>query len=140
MLSEAFIKALHRSMFGEVWSWAGSYRRRATNIGVAPHQISVALREHLDTAQYWMDSRPFQPDEIAVMVHHRLVQIHPFPNGNGRHTRLMADLVAEQLGRPVFTWGRSSLLAAGPVRSTYIKALRAADNHDIAALLAFARS
>lgn len=140
LLSEAFIKALHRSMFGEVWSWAGSYRRRATNIGVAPHQISVALREHLDTAQYWMDSRPFPPDEIAVMVHHRLVQIHPFPNGNGRHTRLMADLVAEQLGRPVFTWGRSSLLAAGPVRSTYIKALRAADNHDIAALLAFARS
>lgn len=140
LLSETYVCSLHRAMFGEVWTWAGSYRVRETNIGVPPHQIPVGLREHLDTARYWVDKRPFEPDEIAVLVHHRLVQIHPFPNGNGRHTRLMADLVAGQLGRPPFSWGRRSLTDAGPVRRAYIAALREADNHNIAPLLAFARS
>lgn len=140
LLSEAFLRSLHRSMFGDVWTWAGDYRLRETNIGVVPRQIPMALREHLETARYWLDERPLAPDEIAVLIHHRLVQIHPFANGNGRHTRLMADLVAEQLGRPAFTWGRTSLLAAGPTRTTYVEALREADRHNIAPLLAFARS
>lgn len=140
LLSESFICALHRAMFGEVWRWAGKYRNREANIGVLPHGIPVALRECLDTARYWLENRPFPEDEIAVRVHHRLVQIHPFPNGNGRHTRLMADLVAEQLGRPVFTWGRSSLVEAGPTRTAYIAALRDADSQNIGPLLAFARN
>lgn len=140
ILTDSFVRALHKAMFGDVWHWAGEYRTRETNIGVPPHHVPIALRECLDTAQFWLDARPFADDEIAVLVHHRLVQIHPFPNGNGRHTRLMADLVAERLGRPVFTWGRASLAAAGPTRATYISALRAADNQDTGPLLAFARS
>lgn len=140
LMSETFLRSLHRSMFRDVWAWAGDYRSRETNIGVPPHLIPIALREHLDTARYWMDERPFPPDEIAVLIHHRLVQIHPFPNGNGRHTRLMADLVAEELGRPPFTWGRTNLVEAGPTRAAYIAALREADGHNIAPLLAFARS
>jgi Fic-DOC domain mobile mystery protein B len=140
LLGESFICALHKAMFGDVWSWAGQYRGRETNIGVMPYRIPVALRECCDTARYWIENRPFSEDEIAVHVHHRLVQIHPFANGNGRHTRLMADLVAERLGRPSFTWGRTSLIAAGPTRAAYIAALREADNQNIQPLLAFARS
>ncbi len=140
LLSEDFARALHRAMFRDVWRWAGEYRTRETNIGVLPHGIRPAMREFLDTARYWLETRPFPDDEIALLVHHRLVQIHPFPNGNGRHTRLMADLVAEQLGRSPFTWGRTSLVAAGPTRASYIAALREADNHHLAPLLAFARS
>ena len=140
LLSEDFVCALHRAMFGDVWRWAGRYRTRETNIGVLPHRIRPALREHLDTANYWLEHRPFAPDETAVLIHHRLVQIHPFPNGNGRHTRMMADLVAERLGQPAFTWGRTSLIAAGPTRAAYIAALREADDQNIAPLLAFARS
>lgn len=139
-MTEAFIRSLHKAMFGEVWSWAGQFRTRETNIGVPPYQVPLALRELLDTMQYWLAARPFPPDEIAVHLHHRLVQIHPFPNGNGRHTRALADLLIEQLGRPVFTWGRNGLLHDGPVRAAYIAALRQADDHDIAPLLAFARS
>jgi Fic-DOC domain mobile mystery protein B len=140
LLTDSFVRALHKAMFGEVWRWAGTYRTRETNIGVLPYRIPEALKECLETARFWLETRPFPEDEIAVLVHHRLVQIHPFPNGNGRHTRLMADLVAEQLGRQPFTWGRISLVEAGPTRATYIAALRAADDHDVRPLLAFARS
>lgn len=140
LLSEQFIRSLHRAMFGDVWDWAGQFRTRETNIGVQPYQIPAALRELLDTMEYWLSTRPFPSDEIAVHLHHRLVQIHPFPNGNGRHTRAMADLLAESLGEPTFSWGRSSLLQNGPVRASYIAALREADEHNIGPLLAFARS
>lgn len=140
LLSETFIRALHRAMFGSVWTWAGSVRRRETNIGVEPNTIPASLRELLDTARYWQDSSTFPPDEFAVRFHHRLVQIHPFPNGNGRHTRVMADLLIERAGGAPFTWGRDNLIADGPTRAAYIAALRQADALDIAPLLAFARS
>ncbi len=140
LLSDGYLRSLHKAMFGEVWSWAGRLRTRETNIGVPPHSIPIAIRELLDTAQYWVDRRPFPPDAIAVHLHHRLVQIHPFPNGNGRHTRLVADLLVEQLGRPVFSWGRTSLVDAGPLRASYIAAIKEADRQNIEPLLAFARS
>jgi Fic-DOC domain mobile mystery protein B len=140
LLSEAFICALHRAMFADVWAWAGGFRRRETNIGVEPNTIRASVRELLDTARYWQDSSTFPPDEFAVRFHHRLVQIHPFPNGNGRHTRVMADLLIERSGGTPFTWGRDKLTADGPTRSAYIAALRQADALDIGPLLAFARS
>jgi len=110
------------------------------NIGVTPFQIEIELRTLLDDARYWIDHKTFSPDEIAVRFHHRLVWIHPFPNGNGRHARLAADLLAVALGRPRFTWGSASLVEAATTRAQYVSALKAADNHDIAPLLAFARS
>lgn len=140
LLSENFVRSLHRAMFGDVWTWAGTFRVRETNLGHEPYRIAVSLRELLDTTGYWLRTQPFPPDEIAVHLHHRMVQIHPFPNGNGRHTRLMADLMVENLGGASFTWGRGSLGQEGPTRAAYIAALRAADNQDIAPLLAFARS
>lgn len=140
LLTETFILRLHRQMFGDVWRWAGTIRQRETNIGHQPHRIRPALRELLETARWWREERPLPIDEIAVHLHHQLVQIHPFPNGNGRHTRLMADLLLEELGGEPFTWGRRNLVAASSTRANYIDALRAADTLDIAPLLAFARS
>jgi len=139
-LSEKFVKDLHRRMLGDVWRWAGKFRASARNMGIDYWQIPVALRQLLDDAKAWIEYNAYPPDEIAVRFHHRLVQIHPFPNGNGRHSRLMADLLAMQLGRERFSWGRGSLRTAGAARARYVEALRAADDRDIALLLAFARA
>jgi len=140
LLSESFLRRLHRRMFNRVWRWAGRYRTSEKNIGVAPYLIEVQIREFLDDAHYWIEHNAYAADEIAVRVHHRLVSIHPFPNGNGRWSRLVADLLIVSLGSARFTWGQQNLHAAGDVRERYIDALHAADSHDIRPLLAFARS
>lgn len=140
LLSEEFIRRLHKRLFGDVWAWAGEFRKTERNIGIEPVQIPVELRTAFDDARYWIEHETFPPDEIAVRLHHRLVAIHPFPNGNGRTTRLMGDLVAARLGQEPFTWGRQNLTDVSETRARYIAALRAADNHDIGPLLEFARS
>lgn len=140
LLTETFIRGLHRRMFGSVWECAGEYRTTARNLGVEHWDIRVEMRKLVDDASYWLDNKLYSPDEIAIRLHHRLVLIHPFPNGNGRVSRLMADLLVVAQGRDRFTWGSANLIDAGETRNRYIEALRAADNHDIAPLLAFARS
>jgi Fic-DOC domain mobile mystery protein B len=139
-MNEAFVRSLHRRMFGDVWRWAGAYRTSNKNIGVGRDQIQLRLNEALDNVRYWVEHKTFRPDEIAVRFHHALVFIHPFPNGNGRWSRLMADILAVRLGQPRFTWGRSALRAADETRQAYIEALKAADNHNFSGLIAFARS
>jgi Fic-DOC domain mobile mystery protein B len=140
LLSEKFVKDLHRQMLGDVWRWAGRFRTSERNLGIEYFQIPVALRQLLHDAKAWIEYSTYRPDEIAVRFHHRLVQIHPFPNGNGRHSRLMADLLVMQFGQERFSWGRESLRDAGATRERYMEALRAADNHNIGPLLAFARA
>jgi Fic-DOC domain mobile mystery protein B len=140
LLSEKFIKDLHKHMFGDVWRWAGKFRTSQRNIGIDYWLIPTELRQLLDDSQAWIELGTYPADEIAVRLHHRLVRIHPFPNGNGRHARLMADLLAMRLGRERFSWGRESLRDHGAARTRYMEALRAADNHDIALLLAFSRA
>lgn len=139
-VQESFGRNLHKRMFGKVWRWAGSYRTTNKNIGIEYGMIHARLAETFERVRYWEQNQTFSADEIAVRFHHELVAIHPFPNGNGRWSRLMADLLVVRLGQPRFTWGRSSLRAGDEVRRAYIAALRAADNHDIGPLLAFARS
>lgn len=140
LLSEKFIKDLHAHMLGDVWRWAGKFRTTERNLGIPFFEIPVAVRQLLEDAKAWVQYKTYPPDEIAVRFHHRLVQIHPFPNGNGRHSRLMADLLVMSLGGERFSWGSASLQQAGDVRRRYIGALQAADNHDYARLLRFARS
>ncbi len=145
ILNEAFVRQLHKQMFGDTWRWAGSFRTSDKNIGIDWPKISIELRKLLDDVHYQIEHASYPPDEIAVRFHHRLVAIHPFPNGNGRHARLMADLLAERLGQPRFTWGSRGLVDAGLVdasatRQAYIAALQAADARDYAPLRAFARS
>jgi len=140
ILTDRYAKTLHKQMFGDVWNWAGKYRERESNIGIPPHLISTEVTALFGDARYWLDHKTYEPDELAVRLHHRLVAIHPFANGNGRHTRLMADLLVERMGREPFTWGRRSLVEASELRASYIAALQAADNHMIELLLTFARS
>ncbi len=140
VLDESFLKNLHKRMFSRVWKWAGTFRQSAKNIGVDAYKIPTDLRHLLDDCRYWIEHGTYELDEIAARFHHRLVLTHPFPNGNGRHARTAADLLLAALGRPRFTWGRANLVNAGDTRDAYIAALHAADNHDIAPLLAFVRS
>jgi Fic-DOC domain mobile mystery protein B len=140
LLSEKFIKDLHRQMLGDVWKWAGKFRQSERNIGIPFYEIPTALRLLLEDTKIWIECKTYQPDEIAVRFHHRLVQIHPFANGNGRHSRLIADLLVLQLGQNRFSWGRTNLQDPSATRAQYIAALRAADSYDIEPLLVFARS
>lgn len=137
ILNETFIKNLHKKMFGDIWKWAGTFRTTERNIGVAPYEIQPKLRILLDDVKFWIDNRTFSPKEIAIRFHHRLVQIHPFPNGNGRISRLMADLLMRQFGLPVLNWGSGSLTEISELRRKYILALQEADNGDYSSLLCF---
>jgi Fic-DOC domain mobile mystery protein B len=127
-------------MFGSVWDWAGQVRRTDKSIGVDKFSIRTEVRKLVDDARYWRDNDVYVPDEIAVRFHHRLVWIHPFPNGNGRHARMMADLIVKQAGLTPFSWGGASLIATSELRTEYISALRKADQGDITPLMEFARS
>lgn len=141
MLDEDVLRELHRRMFGKVWAWAGDYSKENNRrIGSDSFRIPLDLRQMLDDVRYWIEHDTYPADEIALRFHHRLTQIHPFPNGNGRLSRLAADLLAKHLGQPYFSWGRTSLIEAGATRGQYIEALRAADLHDLEPLLRFARS
>lgn len=141
ILTEEFVMELHRRMLSDVWKWAGSFRRTDKNIGVSKHYVGVELRALLDDCKYWIDHVTFPLEEIAIRFKHRLVAIHCFANGNGRHSRLMADLIAEKVfGLKPFSWGGKSLTSTSDIRSTYIAALREADQSNYEPLMLFVRS
>lgn len=139
VFKDDFIRLLHKRLFGDVWSWAGEYRRTEKNIGIDPLQISVQLRMLLDNARYWSEYNTFTPLEAAARFHHRLVQIHLFSNGNGRHARIATDIMLEEVyEHPPINWASGfNLQADNKRRDNYIAALRAADAGDFRALLAF---
>lgn len=141
IFSEQFVCMLHKRMYSNVWSWAGCFRKTNKNIGIDKWQIPIALRTLLDDVRYWHENNIYAPDEIAIRFKHRIVSIHCFPNGNGRHSRLMADIIIEKVYKlPVFTWGSSNLSNENNSRSLYLASVKAADNGDLAPLIAFARS
>ncbi len=141
MLDYAFVFKLHRRMFGDVWRWAGTQRKRATNIGVDPAQISEQTKQAIDDARFWHEHETYSVDELAARLHHRLVVVHPFPNGNGRCTRLVADLYLLSVDEAAFTWGAGGRLDEdGDARQVYLEALRAANDGDYLPLVAFARA
>lgn len=140
LVTERFVKDLHKRMFGDVWSWAGKFRNSEKTLGIPFYEIPTSLRQLLDDAAVWIEYNSYSSDEIAVRFSHRLVQIHPFPNGNGRHSRLMADLIVMDLGGERFTWGSATLHQAGTIRQQYIQSLQKADSNDLSLLLAFSRS
>jgi Fic-DOC domain mobile mystery protein B len=140
LLEEEFLNHLHRRMYGNVWRWAGRYRTSGKNIGIDTYRIPTELRQLLDDCRYWIENGTYEPDEIAVRFHHRIVSIHCYPNGNGRHARLAADLLLKSMGHERFSWGGKNLVDVGETRGRYIAALQAADKHDIGPLLEFVRS
>ena len=140
LLEEGFLNNLHKRMYGNVWRWAGRYRTSGKNIGIDAYRIPTELRQLLDDCRYWIENGTYEPDEIAVRFHHRIVSIHCYPNGNGRHARLAADLLLKSMGQERFSWGGENLVDVGETRERYIAALQAADEHDIGPLLEFVRS
>lgn len=138
--SDTFLRELHKKMFGDVWKWAGTYRNSERNIGVAPFQIPIKLMQLFDDVKFWIENKTYSNREIAVRLHHKLVQIHPFPNGNGRVSRLMADLVLEKLEGTKLYWGNTNLVNVSEIRSSYIAALRKADAGDYTDLIKFTRT
>ena len=141
VLTEKFIKTLHQKMFGKVWRWAGTFRRSGKNIGVDWMQIPVQLHTLLQDVRYWMDHKTYPSDEIAVRFHHKMVWIHLFPNGNGRHARLMTDILLKDVFKQKpFTWNMKNIDVEDNVRTFYLKALRTADQDDYTILLEFVRS
>ena len=139
IFGEGFAIELHRQLFGQVWNWAGTFRTTGKNIGVEPAQIGSQLRVVLDDARYWADKGTYVPREAAVRLHHRIVLVHPFANGNGRHARILADAVLEKIYKvdPIDWTAGSDLQKMNERRAGYIAALKAADRHDITPLLAF---
>ncbi len=141
IFNETFIRELHRKMYGNVWAWAGTFRKTNKNLGVDKWEISLELKKLLDDAIFWVENKSYTPDEIVIRFKHRLVSIHCFPNGNGRHSRLMADIIIDKVYKlPVFTWGDTNLMPPGDVRNTYLKAIKEADKGNYSNLLAFSRS
>lgn len=140
VLDEKFLKNLHKRMYGNVWKWAGHYRTTGKNIGVDAYRIPTELHQLFEDCRYWADHRTYEPDEIVARFHHRLVTIHCYPNGNGRHSRLAADLLLKTMDRERFSWGGKTLVNDGETRKRYIAALQEADRHEIGPLLMFVRS
>jgi Fic-DOC domain mobile mystery protein B len=143
LLSEKFILSLHKKMYGDVWKWAGKFRTTEKNLGIPFPLIGIELRKLIDDTLFWINNKSFPSDEIAIRFKHRIVSIHCFPNGNGRHSRLMADLIVEKIFHtPVFTWGHSHshLSSNDEVRTTYLTALKEADRNNYHPLIEFARS
>ena len=140
-LSDEFVRGLHKRMFGMVWKWAGKYRLSNKNIGCDWHHVPSEVRKLCGDVAFWIARNTYPWDEIGARFHHRLVSIHPFPNGNGRHARLMTDILLTSHGQDLFSWGANSNLAhSGEARSRYISALREADDRRFESLLTFARS
>lgn len=146
LLDDMTLRAIHKEMFGDVWAWAGSYRRRMTNIGVMPEQVPMRTRElclnTLAMAEFCDRNNTQSCDELACRFHWELVRIHPFLNGNGRHARMVADLFAMALGRPAFTWGSNNAASVNTARATYLAAIQKANETrgDVTDLTTFARS
>ena len=137
-LSISFIKELHLKLFGEVWEWAGTFRTTEKSIGIDPIKISVDLENLLADTKYWIDHNTYKREEFAARFHHRLVSIHPFPNGNGRFARIITDVIlSEMLNVHTINWGANALLTDNQHRDNYIKALRLADKHNYSELINF---
>ena len=140
VLAEQFISNLHKRMYSNVWRWAGQHRTSDKNIGIDAYRIPTEFRQLLDDCRYSIENNTYEPDEIAARFHHKLVSIHLYPNGNGRHARLATDLLLKSMSRERFSWGSRNLVDAGQTRERYIDALQAADKHDFGPLLEFVRS
>lgn len=141
VFTEKFIRDVHKRMYSDVWAWAGEFRKTDKNIGIDKWQIPTELRNLLDDTKFWIANNVYPPEEIAVRFKHRIVSIHCFANGNGRHSRLMADIIIEKVFKQsVFTWGAANLIKQGDIRTAYLNAIKAADAGDIEPLIKFARS
>ena len=138
--TDTFVRDLHRKMFDQTWKWASAYRTSGKKIGIDWPQIPEQVRVACENARYWIENEEYEPVELSVRFHHRLVFVYPFPNGNGRHARLMADiLLMKHFAADRLSWGGQNLGKAGESRNEYMAALAEADQGSFRRILAFAR-
>ena len=128
--------SLHEEMFSNVWNWAGKLRQIELSIGVKAYLVSTELKKLVDDIQYWDKNHTFDTEETATRIHHRAVQIHPFQNGNGRWSRMLANIYMRQHGKMPVRWQEDLLAKENPNRDAYINALKKADNGDYDLLIA----
>ena len=140
LLTLRMLKELHRRMFDRTWKWAGTFRTTDTNIGLPWPEISVAVKRLCDDVTFQVANSVYAADELVVRFHHRMVLVHPFLNGNGRHARSASDILMRRQGGTPFTWGTASLNRDGSAREEYLAALREADQGDPQRLIRFVRS
>ncbi|WP_165750263.1 mobile mystery protein B [Cellulophaga sp. Z1A5H] len=141
ILTKKFVRDLHKRMYGDVWKWAGDFRKTEKNIGIPWTQIGIELKNLLDDTKYWIENKTYSPEEIAIRFKHRIVSIHCFPNGNGRHSRMMADIIMESIfGNEIFSWHQSNMVKSNEIRKEYINALKKADDGNVAPLIKFAKN
>jgi Fic-DOC domain mobile mystery protein B len=141
IVSEEFVRELHYKMFGDVWKWAGEFRRSNKNMGCDWKLVSMQLKQLNDDCNYWILNKPFSEEEIAIRYKHRIVSIHCFSNGNGRHSRLMGDVIISHIfGKNFFTWGGASLVKNEKTRTNYLKVIKQADKGEIKPLITFAKT
>ena len=136
LISTDFQNELHKKMLGKVWKWAGKIRSRKTNIGVNHLQIEISRKQLYDDAIFWFQNETFDPIELALRFHHRLVKIHCYPNGNGRHSRIIADLMLEKVFKAApLNWKGNDFVNINKFRTKYIAALKEADKGNYVPLL-----
>ena len=141
ILTEKFIKDLHKRMYGDVWKWAGQFRKTEKNLGIPSRQIGIELMNLLNDTTNWIANKTFSSEEVAIRFKHRIVSIHCFPNGNGRHSRMMADIIMESIfDNEIFSWHKSNMVQASEIRRKYIVALKEADHGNISPLINFAKN
>jgi Fic-DOC domain mobile mystery protein B len=137
-LSIEFLCKLHEKLFGEVWKWAGKFRTVEVNISkYRHHDVRPQLHNFFEDIKLWISGGKMSWDEISAEMHHRLVTIHPFPNGNGRTTRIFTEYVQKRNQQQVTSWGSTRKIDQKKRRDDYIKALRLADIGDFRALIDF---
>jgi Fic-DOC domain mobile mystery protein B len=141
IISEEFVRELHFKMFKDVWKWAGEFRRTNKNLGCEWIQVNTQLKQLNDDCRYWLENKTYSEEEIAIRYKHRIVSIHCFSNGNGRHSRLMGDVIVNHIfGQKVFSWGGKNLNKKSEGRAAYLKSVKQADNGNIKSLIEFART
>jgi Fic-DOC domain mobile mystery protein B len=130
---------LHRQMFGEVWRWAGQKRTTELNIGVPFHRIDVDLKNLMADLAFWREKGEMDPIEQVARLHHRAVFIHPFLNGNGRWSRLLANIFQKQSTDKLTIWPEETVGNASVIREEYLAAVRSGDKGDYNPLIALHR-
>lgn len=141
IFDRAFVTNLHKALFGDVWEWAGIFRQRQLNIGIDPKNIPVDLHNFLEDAKCWVEFKHYDNLELSARIQHRLVQIHPFVNGNGRHSRIFTDIVRVYLlGEKPMKWAYAKLEDLTEERSSYITGLRKADEGDFSVFIKYLQS
>lgn len=132
---EPFLRQVHIDMLGNVWTWAGTYRTTQTSIGIEANKIQHKLYQLMDDLKTWTEFWEYK--ETATKLHHMLVIIHPFLNGNGRWARLVTDIWLASQGHETLEWGNENLVDVNNDRSEYILALKETDKGDLERLQKF---